>query len=330
MRKGVKVILSAVGALVVVLGVLIVFFNAKYPDAGPTPSVTIEPTVARVARGEYLANHVTMCLDCHSTRDWTKFAGPTKPGTDGMGGEVFDENIGLPGTLYAANITPAGIGKLSDGQVLQAIACGIGKDQRALFPFMPYPNFNRMSDEDLYSIIAYLRTLPPIQNTVPERSLNFPLNLIVKTIPRPHASLTSPEPSDSIAYGRYLVNAAGCGNCHTQMTKGEPIPGMEFAGGFAFPLPQGTVRSANITPDDETGIGGWTRDLFVLKFKQFATQDSTATTPESMGYNTVMPWTKYAGMTEADLGAIFAYLRTVAPIHNLVTKFTPAATAMGQ
>ena len=325
MKKGVRILLVAVALVVILLGSLLVYFFSKYPDAGPAPNLTIAPTAARLERGRYLVNNVSVCLNCHSTRDWTKFSGPTIPGTDGKGGERLGEEFGLPGTLFASNITPSGIGKISDGGLMLAITSGIGKDHRALFPIMPYPNFTRMSDEDLYSIIAYIRTLKPVENSVPERTLNFPLNLIVRMIPKPHSPRNVPVRSDTVGYGEYLVTAASCSACHTRMKKGEPIPGMAFAGGNEFVLPQGTVRSANITPDDETGIGGWTKDLFVLKFKQFATPDSTTTSPESMGYNSVMPWTDYAGMTEDDLGAIFAYLRTLTPVHNLVEKFTPKA-----
>ncbi|HEY5919236.1 MAG TPA: cytochrome C, partial [Chryseolinea sp.] len=97
-----------------------------------------------------------------------------------------------------------------------------------------------------------------------------------------------------------------------------------FGGGREFGFPDGSrVSSANITPDKETGIGNWTREQFVARFKMYT--DSSYVLP-SVGpgeFNTIMPWTMYAGMTEEDLSAIFAYLQTVAPISNQVTKFSP-------
>jgi hypothetical protein len=99
---------------------------------------------------------------------------------------------------------------------------------------------------------------------------------------------------------------------------------MDFAGGFEFPFPNGQiVRSANITPDEETGIGAWSESDFVDKFKFYDNPDGHTIKPESLGYNTVMPWTMYAGMTGRDLAAIYKYLRTVKPVKNNVEKYTP-------
>ena len=98
---------------------------------------------------------------------------------------------------------------------------------------------------------------------------------------------------------------------------------MEFAGGFEFPLPTGgIVRSANITPDKETGIGNWTETDFVNRFKTYA---DTAYKPKTISageFNTMMPWTMYCTMNPEDLKAIYAWLRTVKPVNNRVVKFT--------
>ncbi len=323
MRKFLIVAASLFVLVVVLIGGYLLYIILKYPDAGPVPSVSVKATPERLARGAYLARHVAVCIDCHSDRDWTKFSGPMVPGTDGKGGFRFDESMGFPGTIFAKNITPAGIGSMSDGELLYAITTGVSRNRTALFPLMPYQAYDKMPDEDLYSVIAYIRSLAPIQNNVPHTSLNFPLNFIVRTIPKPHSPQQPPDTANSTAYGRYLANIAGCIECHTERVKGERIPGMEFAGGWTFELPHGSVRSANITPDDETGIGSWTKDLFIAKFKYFAQSDSTNTSVAKMGYNTIMPWTMFAGMTEHDLGAVYDYLRTVPPVRHDVTKFTP-------
>jgi hypothetical protein len=82
------------------------------------------------------------------------------------------------------------------------------------------------------------------------------------------------------------------------------------------------VRSANITPDMETGLGKWTKNEFLAKFKQFSTPESRNIPVKPNDFNTVMPWTMYGGMTEEDLSAIYAYLRTLKPISNMVVKFS--------
>ncbi|MCX6132893.1 MAG: c-type cytochrome [Ignavibacteriales bacterium] len=326
MKKVLKIVAWGLGivAALVVLGLGYLYLG--YPDVGPVRDLSVASTPERIARGSYLANHVSVCIDCHSTRDWSHFAGPIVPGTEGKGGERFDETLGFPGMIYAHNITPAGLGSQSDGVLYRAITTGVDKDGKAMFPIMPYTRFNTMSEEDILSIIAYVRTLKPIENTPPQTVLNAPMNLIVRTIPLKRTPQPEPDTSNAYAYGKYLVNAASCAECHTQQVKGKPLPGMDFAGGFRFPFPNGAVaRSANITPDEETGIGAWSETDFVNRFKFYDNAEARTLKPEAVGYNSVMPWTMYAGMTERDLTAIYKYLRTVTPVKNKVEKYTEAA-----
>ena len=131
-----------------------------------------------------------------------------------------------------------------------------------------------------------------------------------------------PAASDRVAYGEYMTNAAVCTECHTPIDdQGQPLPGREFAGGFEMKLPGGgVVRTANITPDADTGIGTWTEQQFVDKFKAFDGAEHRKLTAAEQRENTWMPWYAYAGMTREDLGAIYSYLRTVKPIVNRVKK----------
>lgn len=323
MKKILKIVGWGLGVVVLVIAAGLGYLFVKYPDAGPVPDLTVQATPERIARGAYLANHVSVCIDCHSTRDWSYFSGPLTPGTEGKGGDVFDESLGFPGTIYASNITPAALGSSSDGILYRAITSGVDKAGRAMFPLMPYPHLNSLSEEDILSIIAYVRTLRPIENTPPPTTLNFPLSLIVRIIPEKHIQHSAPDTSNVYEYGKYLANAAGCIECHTKAVQGKPIVGMDFAGGFEFPFPSGQiVRSDNITPDEETGIGAWSETNFVERFKFYDNPEGRTIKPEIIGYNTVMPWTMYAGMTERDLGAIYKYLRSVKPIKNKVEKFT--------
>lgn len=318
------VVLSVIGLLGVAAGGWYWWFTSSYPNVGPVTEIKIDATPEMIAHGEYMANHVSLCLDCHSTRDWRYYAGPVDPTSKGKGGEHFDEAMmGIPGVLYASNITPSGVGHYSDGELYHSITTGVKKDGDAMFPLMPYPNFGTMDDYDIKSIIAYLRTLAPIDNAVPKSKLNFPLNLIVRTIPKPASPQPRPDTADEIAYGGYMVKAAGCFECHSPLgEKGRPIAGMEFAGGYEFHFPTGFVnRSANITPDSATGIGTWTREQFIAQFRKFAPDSVRQEQLDPTAFNTAMPWSMYSGMTDQDLGAIYAWLRTVKPVNHLVNKF---------
>jgi len=288
------VVRKVIGILLLLVLGGVGWFFLTFPRVGRPPDLHVESNPQRLARGEYLVKNVCACLDCHSERDWTRFAGPVKPGTEGSGGEAF----ALPfGTLYAPNLTH--LKSWTDGELFRAIAEGVGKDGRSLFPLMPYPRYGTMATEDLYSIIVYLRTLKPIEKAVPPSVLRFPMNLIVRTMPRPAAPSTDPPNN-----GSYLVNAAACADCHTPQEKGAPLPGKDLAGGLVLPLPGGgTVRSANLTPDP-TGLGTWDVQRFITRFR----------TPA--GPPTVMPWACYAGLTDADLAAIYLYLRTLPPVRN--------------
>ncbi len=119
MKKLLK-ILGVLVILIVIFGIGFTFYvKSAFPKVDAPPQLKVDITPERVARGKYLANHVMVCIDCHSTRDWSKFSGPIVPGTEGKGGDMFDESMGFPGTFYARNITPYGIGNWTDGEVVQ-------------------------------------------------------------------------------------------------------------------------------------------------------------------------------------------------------------------
>lgn len=279
-----------------------------------------------IARGEYLASHVVPCMDCHSKRDFSKFAGPIVEGTEGMGGEVFDQKLaGIPGVVYAKNITPdkeTGIGDWSDEDILKAMTQGISKSGDTLFPIMPYANFNHMAKEDLLSIVAYLRTLKPIKNKVPERQLMIPISMAYPA-PAIQPSVDNnkrPPETEQVAYGGYLVNAAACSDCHTPMVNNQPDFSRMFGGGFTFDLGVFKVTTANITPDTATGIGAWTEEIFLNKFKNNSSDEVINRNPGKE--NTIMPWKMFGKMKESDLKAIYAFLRTgVKPVNQKITKW---------
>jgi mono/diheme cytochrome c family protein len=190
---------------------------------------------------------------------------------------------------------------------------------------MPYPHFGAMAEDDVHALLAYIRSLKAIEGTPKARSLNFPLNFIVRTIPAANTFATRPSPSDKVAYGKYMTNAALCSDCHTPIDdQGQPLPGMDFAGGMEILETGHRVRTANITPDADTGIGSWTEQQFIDKFKAFETAPNNVLTEQERTQNSPMPMTVYAGMAREDLSAIYAYLRTLKPVSHRVDKFPDA------
>jgi mono/diheme cytochrome c family protein len=327
-----KTLLKIVGGLVVLLVLAAAcgygYLMFAFPKVPPAPTVKFDSSPERIARGKYLNDHVVGCTTCHTERDWTKFSGPIKEEKLGAGGEPF--HLGPAGILYSKNITPAGIGSWTDGELLRSVTQGVSKDGTPLFPLMPYPHFGAMSEDDVHAVLAYIRTLKSIEGTAPPRQLNFPLNFIVRTIPRPNTYGKRPSLEDKVAYGKYMTDAALCADCHTPSANGTPMPGMEFAGSvvgadnWEFVETGYRVRAANITPDANTGIGSWTEQQFIDKFKAFETPSDATLAEHERAQNTVMPITAYAGMTREDLSAIYAYLRTLKPVTNRVEKFPEA------
>lgn len=295
------------GIVVVVLAAGFLYFNVVLPDVPDAEPITVELTEERILKGAYLANHVVACMDCHAVRDWTLYSGPPVPGTLGAGGERYGSDMGLPAELVSANLTPFGLSTYSDGELFRLITTGVTHDNRVLFPLMPYTSYSRMDRDDVISVIAYLRSLPSIETDHPASSVDFPVNLLLKLDVPDYQEATRPDAADRVAYGQYLFDIASCADCHTNTLRG----------GMEFPMKNGTItRSANITPDSTTGIGSWTEQRFIDRFKTF--------NPEMKAtlFNTPMPWAMYAGITEDDLSAIYAYLRTVRPITNAVERFT--------
>ncbi len=319
MRKNIFIAI----VLFIVSGVLVV--NCVDKKAGSADEATYNDSLQQsIARGDYFVNHVAACFDCHSKRDFNSFAGPIVEGSEGMGGALIDHNLvaAIPGSLYPKNITPdsaTGIGSWSDDELIKAITQGISKNGDTLFPLMPYPQYNKLPKQDVLDIIAYLRTVKPINNPVPERRLFIPISAVYppnlqKTIDQN----LPPDKMDKIKYGAYLVNMADCATCHTPMNeKGQQ--GELFTGGLTFTTPAFTVNSANLTPDSLTGIGAWSEQMFVDKFKTYREKEGYQYNPGKK--NSMMPWTLFSKMQDDDLKAIYAYLRTLKPVKNKIEKW---------
>ena len=286
--------------------------------ARPLTARTFERTARRLERGRYIATALSGCIYCHSSHDWAAPGTPIVPGSEGAGS--IQPEADLPGRVVAPNLTPdpeTGAGNWTDDQFARAIREGIGHDGRALFPIMPYQHYRAMSDEDLASVVVYLRSLPAVRHELPKTEIIFPVKYLIRNAPEP---ITSPvsngiDASDVIKRGSQLVNLAGCVDCHTPMVKGENVSGMEFAGGSVLAGPWGSAASANLTPDP-TGIPYYDEALFLETIRTGYVK-ARALSP-------IMPVMVYRNLTDGDLKAMFAYLRTVKPVRHHVDNSAPA------
>jgi mono/diheme cytochrome c family protein len=291
----------------------------------PPPGESVERTPERLERGRYLSEVVIGCNNCHSRIDKGRFGFPVDERTRGGGGECWDARHEVPGVVCATNITPdreTGIGNWTDGELMRALREGVSRDGRTLFPLMPWKTMTGMSDEDTRAVIAYVRTLPPIRKQAKQTELDFPVNLFIKAEPEPlEGPVPDPDRKDRVAYGRYMAEIAGCRDCHTPVnSRGAYLKGLTFAGGRRFVDPNLMPEyTANLTPDSRGLIRGRTRAEFIAQFKSF---ESMATEPPQVlpAGNTLMPWLNYSRMSEADLGAIYDFLRTLPSVDRIVDR----------
>lgn len=316
---------KALGSIVLVLGVVLsVGITATIgwrpivgPRARPLTSRTFDATPARLARGAYLAKGVTPCLVCHSEMDPSQFGVP-KPGTEGSGQPWFEPELAW---LTAPNITAdrdTGAGSWSDDAIARAVREGIGHDGRTLFPLMPYAKFREMSDEDLASIVAYVRSLPPIRKPLPPSTIPFPVNRLINNAPAPIAgTVAAPDLSTPEKRGQYIATLAVCAECHMPRDdKNQPREDMAFAGGNVMRI-QGLapVATANLTPSPD-GIPYYTQDVFIDALRTGHVR--------ARQLSDVMPWRFYRNMTDEDLKAVFAYLKTLKPVEHYVDNSLPS------
>lgn len=251
-------------------------------------------------RGTYLMNGIVACGNCHTVQTPD---GPL-PGKELAGGAEITE----PGAFVAraSNITPdpeTGIGAWTDAQIITAIREGRRPDGSIIGPPMPIGLYRGLSDSDARAIVAYLRSVAPVNNKVAASQYDIPLP---PSYGPPVTSVADVDPADMVAYGAYLAGPAGhCVECHT--TAG-PMGIPDFknafgAGGFEFHGPWGTSVSSNITP---TGIGDKTDDELKQIIKTGVRADGTRLLPPMGVYY-------YANISDRDLDAIIAYLRTLDP-----------------
>lgn len=289
------------------------------PNARPANDRVFEVTEARLARGRYLVEGPAACLHCHSEPDLSDPKYPALPGRLGAGWEMPIPELGR---VVSPNITSdleTGLGRWTDDEVARAIQEGISRDGSALFPVMPYPLFAQLDDEDLASIVVFIRTLAPVHSPMDRSELIFPLNYIVNTIPtpvlEPRPSHPSSTPEDR---GRYLVTISGCRDCHSPIdAMGALLPGLAFSGGAIFHDPgqnMAPVFSLNLT-SDASGLAHYDESFFLQVLRSGQLSGRTL--------NHIMPFGHFKNMTDEDLIDIWAYIRALPPVKHRVSNTDP-------
>ncbi len=314
-------LLALLGALALVLA-----YQQLLPRQRQASTTVAPKNPEALAHGRYLVEHVLLCNDCHSERDWSLYGGPPKPPL-GAGRACMDRNTktigiagnadnrGFPGLMCMRNITPdavTGIGDWTDGEIIRAIREGVDRHGRGLFPIMPYFVYRSLADEDVAAVVTYMRSLDPVGSVRAEKSIDFPMNLLIQLWPEPLTEpVLAPPSSEQIAYGEYLATVARCEFCHSpRKGRGQGvIPGRRYAGGVAFNMGDRRIFSGNLTPHI-SGLLNWSREDFIATFRQRGQRIPVAQLED----NTLMNWGAYAGMSDEDLSAIYAFLRTLPPV----------------
>ncbi|MCR5886400.1 cytochrome c [Hymenobacter sp. J193] len=308
---GVLFVVACAAAFVSVRG--IPFYEAPKPQVA-----NIDYTPVRVAQGQKIVN--AMCADCHLSRE-----------TNALTGKFLPEIPEDFGKLYSANITQDkahGIGAWTDAELVGLLRTGIGRDGRYRIVM---PSFAHMSDEDVYSVIAYLRSndaqVQPNPTPSHEQEPSFLAkalaNTVMKPLPLPTQPVLAPSPTDAAAYGRYLVvGRYMCYDCHSKDFKTnnalEPEKSEGYlGGGNSFMTPdKKEIKSRNLTPDAETGIGDWTENQFVQAVRFGLSPHGPLNAP--------MP--KFSLMDASEAKAIYAYLQTVPAIKHDIPLFGATAS----
>lgn len=251
-----------------------------------------------VERGRYLVESIAGCGNCHSLQD----AGGVVPGKEFAGGPPIKD---AAFDAWPANITPdkeTGIGSWSDAEIVRAIREGVDRDGRLMGPPMPFWLYRDIADDDVNAMVAYLRTVKPVKNKVPDSVYRIPLPPAWGPAV---AGVTAPPRTDKVAYGGYLAGPVGhCVECHTPMTdKGGLDMTRLGAGAREFHGPWGTSISRNITP---AAMGDWSDAEIKRAITTGVSRDGTRLLPP-MGFGF------YARMTDGDLDALVAWMRSLQP-----------------
>lgn len=316
-------------ALVVIAGALALYVQLTYKqdfsEQYPVQEMNIVGDSAMIAHGEYLAYGPAHCASCHvPVEDMDRIeAGEVLPMRGGL-------SITLPmATLHAPNLTSdkeTGIGNLSDGELYRMLRYNINSHGEAGPELMPFAS---MSEYDVKSIIAFLRTQPAVRHEVPQREETFFWKVLqrfaFKPIVSPEEPLEKVKRDTSVVYGKYLAESvANCRGCHTarDMTTGA-YTGPYYAGGMVFEPGPDTrgwkFITPNLTKHQGTGVmADWTEEQFIERFRMGRVNPGSP-----------MPWGTFAKFEEADLKALYKFLRGLDAVENAESgkSFSPEQAA---
>jgi mono/diheme cytochrome c family protein len=290
------ILAGLVAVIVIALGVFYFMSEQKLGNGFEvTPdAVTVPTDEASIARGQHIVTAISECVGCH---------------TENLGGQMLVDDPGFA-QIAAPNLTSGqgGIGSTyTDEDWVRALRHGVAKNGRQLV-IMPSHWYNFMSDEDLGATIAYLKTVPPVDQQWPARSVAMiPTRILIALGMFPFApeliarneSRPTPEPAVSVEYGEYLARIAACRDCH----------GDDLAGGVAQGAPQGP----NLTPGG--AIAAYSEEDFLNFFHTGVAADGRTVSEE-------MPWQNYGQMTDDELKAIFSYLQSLEALPDANTADT--------
>jgi mono/diheme cytochrome c family protein len=252
-----------------------------------------------VKRGDYLVNTIMTCGNCHTPK------GPPAAiaGKDFSGGLRFDEK---PFDVTASNITQDkenGLGNWTDAQIKTLLRTGKRPNGVQIAEVMPTAFYGIVTERDMDAIVAYLRTIKPVANKVPDPI--YKMQLPHHAFPGSEKPYTEAMMRSPVEKGFYLATIGHCMECHTPLgPRGPEFADKLGAGGFDFPGPWGVSTSRNITSSKTKGIGAWTDAEIKTAITQGKSRDGSPLKPP-------MGFAHYAKMTDGDLNAVVAYLRTV-------------------
>lgn len=297
MKRMFKALAVIVLALVVLLGIAAAglygissrHFSRSYKiEISP---VSVPSDSGSIAYGKRFASVIAKCTDCHGAN---------------LQGQVMVDNAAF-GTLAAANLTSGkgGVAKSyqSDADWVRSIRHAVNPAGRPLF-FMPSALYNGMTDEDLGRLIAYLKSLPPVDNTLPASKIGpvaralylsgkLPL-LNAEMIDHKARSVAAITPGATVEYGKYLSVVGGCAGCHRAT----------FEGGVDPAAPPGSAIPANLTRGGD--LGKWSEADFFRALRE-------GKRPDGRVLDSFMPWRYTAQMTDDEIRALWLYLQTVPP-----------------
>ena len=255
-----------------------------------------------IERGDYLVNGLMTCGNCHTPR------GP---------GGVYDLSRHLSGgpqtwdeksfKVKGANITPdpeTGIGKWSSAGVKKAILTGVRPNGTQIAPMMPYGFYKVLTTADVDAIVAYLKSVPAVHNAVEPPLYKSALH--VSTPKGAEKAMSDADMLDPVKRGFYLATIAHCMECHTPLENDRHDFSQLGKGGQIFKGPFGVTVSRNITSHTSAGLGAWSDVEIERAITQGVRKDGTKLRPP-------MAFHSYSKMTEQDLSAVVAYLRTLPP-----------------